>query len=79
MLEAIFKKIHDIKHLILVFRLILGAQVENDGLAPFIELTDLIEQADDKLAGNVDATFVCCDFVDGLNCIDNNKSIVVRG
>ena len=48
-------------------------------MAPLVELTDTIEQADNKLASDINTTLVCRDLIDCLDGVDNNERIHVTG
>ena len=78
MLESVFEQVHDVKHLITTFGLVLGAQVENDRLAPLVELSDSIQQIDNQLSRNINAAFVCLNLVDGFDGIDDNQRVYIR-
>ena len=73
MLKSVFKQVHDIEHLIATFRLVLGAQVENDRLSPLVELSDSIKQIDNQLTRNINAAFVCLNLVYSFDGIDDNQ------
>ena len=72
MFKSVLKQIHDIKHLIATFGLVLGAQVENDRLTPLVELPDSIKQIDNQLSRNINAAFVCLNLVDSFDGINDN-------
>ena len=77
MLKAILEEVHNVEHLILGFGLIFGAHVENDWLAPLVELTDSVKQVDDQLASDVDATLVGRNLVDSFDWVDHYKGFRV--
>ena len=77
MLEAVLQEVHDVIHLILGVWLVLCAHIEDDRLAPLVELANPIEQVDDELSRDVDAALVSRDFIDGLNSVDHHQSVSV--
>lgn len=58
MLKPVFQQVHNIKHFFLAYGFVFRAQVQNQRLTPFVEVLDTIEQGDDQLPVDFDATLV---------------------
>lgn len=63
----------------LVRRIVLGADVENDALAPLIEVLDSIQQRDDQCFVDVYAALIRQYLVDRLNCINGDQWVLILG
>lgn len=46
-------------------------------MSPLVELSDSVEQVDDELTIDIDATFVSCNLIDCLDSVDHYKGILV--
>ena len=79
MLESVLEKVHYIKFLLIIGRVILWANVENDTLTPLIEVFDTIQERYDECSINLDAAFVGLNLIDRFDCVDHNQWISIFG
>ena len=75
--EAIFEKVHDIVHLVIALGSVLRAEVKDNSLTPLIEIFDAVKERDNQLPSDFNASLVSTNFVDGIDCVDDNETVCV--
>lgn len=77
MLKSVFEEIHDVEFLLLVRRVVLRGNVQNDTLSPLVEVFYAVQEWDDKLPVNVDSALVCQYLVHCLDGVDDDERVLV--
>ncbi len=77
MLEPVVKQVHDVEGLLLGFRRVERAELQNLALSPFVEILDFVEKVDDHFGADGDASLFGEDFFEGFNRVLYYQGILI--